>query len=76
MADAPGREANDGLPAAQFRGRIGLDMARSNPNVVYAFMDNYEPGRPPREGERDAYTRPIFEGAHQVSRDVPHRRQG
>ncbi len=55
-------EANDGLPAAQFRGRIGLDVARSNPNVVYAFIDNYEPGRPPREGERDAYTRPIFEG--------------
>ena len=55
-------EANQGLPAAQFRGRIGLDVARSNPNVVYAFVDNYEPGRPPREGERDAYTRPIFEG--------------
>jgi photosystem II stability/assembly factor-like uncharacterized protein len=55
-------EANAGLPAAQFRGRIGLDVSRSNANVVYAFVDNYEPGRPPREGERDAYTRPIFEG--------------
>ena len=55
-------EANQGLPAAQFRGRIGLDVARSNSNVVYAFVDNYEPGRPPREGEKDAYTRPIFEG--------------
>lgn len=55
-------DANQGLPAAQFRGRIGLDVARSNPNVVYALVDNYEPGRPPREGERDAYTRPIFEG--------------
>jgi photosystem II stability/assembly factor-like uncharacterized protein len=55
-------DANQGLPAAPFRGRIGLDVARSNPNVVYAFVDNYEPGRPPREGERDAYTRPIFEG--------------
>ena len=28
------------------------DVARSNPNVVHAFVDNYEPGRPPREGER------------------------
>ncbi len=55
-------EANEGLPAAQFRGRIGLDVARSNANVVYAFVDNYEPGRPPRDGERDAYTRQIFEG--------------
>jgi photosystem II stability/assembly factor-like uncharacterized protein len=54
-------EANDGLPAAQFRGRIGIDVARSNPAVLYAFVDNYEPGRPAKEGERDAYTRPIFE---------------
>jgi hypothetical protein len=56
-------EANDGLPPPQFRGRIGIDVARSNPNVIYAFVDNYEPGRPPREGARDAYTRPIFEAA-------------
>lgn len=55
-------DANDGLPAPQFRGRIGLDVSRSNPNVIYALVDNYEPGRPAREGERDAYTRPIFEG--------------
>ena len=54
-------EANEGLPAAQFRGRIGLDVSLSNPSVVYAFVDNYESGRPAREGERDAYTRPIFE---------------
>jgi photosystem II stability/assembly factor-like uncharacterized protein len=54
-------EANDGLPAAQFRGRIGIDIARSNPAVLYAFVDNYDEGRPAREGERDAYTRPIFE---------------
>jgi photosystem II stability/assembly factor-like uncharacterized protein len=54
-------DANEGLPAAPFRGRIGIDVARSNPNVLYAFVDNYDQGRPPREGERDAYTRPIFE---------------
>jgi photosystem II stability/assembly factor-like uncharacterized protein len=54
-------DANEGLPAAPFRGRIGLDVSRSNPNVVYAFVDNYDEGRPPRDGERDAYTRPIFE---------------
>ena len=52
---------NDGLPAARFRGRLGIDVARSNPNVLYAFLDNYEPGRAAREGERDAYGRPIFE---------------
>ena len=54
-------EANAGLPLAQFRGRIGIDVAASNPNVLYAFVDNYDQGRPAREGERDAYTRPIFE---------------
>ena len=53
---------NEGLPAPQFRGRIGIDIAQSNPNVLYAFLDNYAPGRPAREGERDAYGRPIFEG--------------
>jgi photosystem II stability/assembly factor-like uncharacterized protein len=54
-------EINNGLPPAQHRGRIGLDVARSNPNVLYAFIDNYEPGRPPQENERDAYGRPIVE---------------
>jgi photosystem II stability/assembly factor-like uncharacterized protein len=54
-------DANRGLPPAQVRGRIGLDVAASNPKVVYAFVDNYEAGRPAREGERDAYGRPIME---------------
>ena len=54
-------EINTGLPAAPFRGRIGIDISRSNPSVLYAFVDNYEPGRPPRDGERDAYARPIQE---------------
>ena len=54
-------EANAGLPAAQYRGRIGIDVSKSNPSVVYAFVDSYEPGAPPREGERDAYERPIME---------------
>ena len=54
-------EIGTGLPAAQFRGRIGIDIARSNPKVLYAFVDNYEPGRPPQPNERDAYGRPINE---------------
>ena len=54
-------DASQGLPAAQFRGRIGLDIARSNPNVLYAFLDNYDVGRAAKEGERDAYGRPITE---------------
>jgi len=54
-------EASNGLPAPQFRGRTGIDISRSNPSVLYAFVDNYEPGRPPQEKERDAYGRPIQE---------------
>jgi photosystem II stability/assembly factor-like uncharacterized protein len=51
-----------GLPDARFRGRIGLDVARSNPKVVYAFIDNYEEGRPAQANEHDAYGRPIANG--------------
>ncbi|HJR59258.1 MAG TPA: hypothetical protein VJ813_07670 [Vicinamibacterales bacterium] len=54
-------EASAGLPAPEHRGRIGIDIARSNPKVLYAFVDNYEPGRPPQEGEQDAYDRLIYE---------------
>lgn len=54
-------DASAGLPAPAFRGRIGIDVARSNPKVLYAFVDNYEPGTPAKEGDRDAYGRPIFE---------------
>jgi photosystem II stability/assembly factor-like uncharacterized protein len=55
------KDANNGLPAPQFRGRTGIDISRANPKVLYAFVDNYEPGRPPQPNERDAYTRPINE---------------
>jgi len=48
---------NKGLPDLKLTGRIGLDIARSNPNVIYAFVDNHNPGRMPEEGERDAYGR-------------------
>jgi photosystem II stability/assembly factor-like uncharacterized protein len=49
---------NEGLPEPQFRGRIGLDIARSKPNVVYAFIDSYETAREPEEDDTDAYGRP------------------
>ena len=54
-------EVSNGLPLPQYRGRIGIDIARSSPNVLYAFVDSYEPGTPAREGERDAYQRPVLE---------------
>jgi photosystem II stability/assembly factor-like uncharacterized protein len=50
---------NTGLPEAKFRGRIGIDVCRARPNVVYAFVDNYELSREPTEQEKaDPYGLP------------------
>src|SRR5690606_1206534 len=54
-------DVSTGLPAPQYRGRIGIDIAQTNPKILYAFVDNYEPGRPPLPNETDAYGRPINE---------------
>jgi photosystem II stability/assembly factor-like uncharacterized protein len=43
---------NKGLPLPKFRGRIGIDLCLSKPNVIYAFVDSYEIGREPTEEER------------------------
>lgn len=51
-------EVTEGLPAPEHRGRIGIDIARSNPDVLYAFVDSYETAREAPEGETDAYGRP------------------
>ncbi len=51
-------EINSGLPAPPQRGRIGIDLCRSNPNVVYAFVDNYEKLPEEESGGTDAYGRP------------------
>jgi photosystem II stability/assembly factor-like uncharacterized protein len=42
---------DEGLPAARFRGRIGLDVSLSNPGVLYALVDNYEVSRQPTASE-------------------------
>lgn len=50
---------NDGLPDARFRGRIGIDLCLKNPDVIYAFIDNYDLSEnQPKEGEKDSYGRP------------------
>jgi len=58
-----------GLPDTKLTGRIGLDVARSNPRVVYAFIDNHNLGRMAGEGERDAYGR-LKEGRQIVGAEV------
>ena len=57
---------NKGLPEAKFRGRIGIDLCLSKPNVIYAFVDNYEIAYKQAEGDTDAYGRPrggVIKGA-------------
>lgn len=51
------KQKTKGLPDLKLTGRIGLDIARSNPNVIYVFIDNHNPGRMPEKGECDAYGR-------------------
>jgi photosystem II stability/assembly factor-like uncharacterized protein len=50
---------NTGLPEPRYRGRIGIAVARSNPNTIYAFLDNYEIARPAEPGAMDSYGRPM-----------------
>jgi photosystem II stability/assembly factor-like uncharacterized protein len=58
---------NAGLPEAKFRGRIGLDLCLTKPNVLYAYVDNYEKAREPSAEElADSYGLPsagIIKGA-------------
>lgn len=50
---------NEGLPAPNKRGRIGIDIALSNPKVLYAYVDNYEIAKKANPGETDSYGRPV-----------------
>lgn len=51
-------QVNEGLPEARYRGRIGLAIAASRPETVYAFVDNYESARAADTAEMDSYGRP------------------
>ena len=50
---------DNGLPPARYRGRMGIDIARSKPGTLYAFVDNYEIyEKAAQPDEKDAYGRP------------------
>ena len=50
---------NQGLPAAKFRGRIGIDLCLTKPDVLYAFVDNYDLSEKQPKGDSfDSYGRP------------------
>jgi len=47
----------DGLPEPSRLGRIGIDIAASDPDVLYALVDNYEIAYPAEPGDLDSYGR-------------------
>ncbi len=51
------KQINEGLPAPQHRGRIGIDISSSNPDVLYLLLDNYEIANKAQPGELDSYGR-------------------
>ena len=60
------KQINAGLPPANQRGRIGIDLCMSNPRLVYAFLDNYEVSKDEPYDEMDSYGRPrgkVIKGA-------------
>jgi photosystem II stability/assembly factor-like uncharacterized protein len=50
---------NKGLPDTKFTGRIGLAVAPSNPNILYAFVDDHTKKREPHDNETDSYERKV-----------------
>ena len=56
-------DVSQGLPAPQFRGRIGIDISRSNPNVLYALRRQLrDRPRPARRASATPYGRPMPAG--------------
>jgi photosystem II stability/assembly factor-like uncharacterized protein len=51
------RMINKGLPDTKLTGRIGLAVSPSNPKVLYAYVDDHNIKREPKEGETDSYER-------------------
>ncbi len=53
------KKISNGLPDTKLTGRIGLAVSHSNPNVLYAFVDDHTKKRDPNPGETDSYERQV-----------------
>lgn len=49
----------NGLPDTKNTGRIGIAISHSNPNILYAFVDDHNKKRDPRPDEFDSYERKV-----------------
>lgn len=52
------KKINEGLPEPGTRGRIGIDLCASKPDILYAFVDNYELAEVQETDMTDSYGRP------------------
>ncbi len=50
----------EGFPEGTHVGRIGIDVSRSNPDVLYAFLDNQEETKTRKEEDPDKLTQADF----------------
>lgn len=50
---------SNGLPDTKLTGRIGIALSKSNPDVLYAFVDDHNKKREPRPDEFDSYERKV-----------------
>lgn len=53
------KKISNGLPDTKLTGRIGLAVSHSNPNILYAFVDDHTKKRDPNPGETDSYERQV-----------------
>ena len=49
----------NGLPDTKNTGRVGIAISHSNPNVLYAFVDDHNKKRDPKPNETDSYERKV-----------------
>ena len=54
------QKSMNGFPNGLFVGRIGLDVSRSNPDILYAFLDNQKEVRTEKEEVKDRLTQADF----------------
>lgn len=50
---------SNGLPDTKMTGRVGIAVSKTNPSVLYAFVDDHNKKRDPRPNEMDSYERRV-----------------
>jgi len=54
------QKSMDGFPDHPFVGRIGIDISKSNPNIMYAFVDNQKESKKKKKIDDDKLTQADF----------------